>query len=137
MSPITNKQLINYWLKTAEHDYDTMLALFKSKRYSDSLFFGHIVLEKILKALVVKKTKKQAKYTHNLLILLKKAGMKNIFTKKDIKLLGIVNDFNLRTRYPDYKLKFYKKATKIYTEKYLFCIKNLYKKIWQLTKENN
>lgn len=44
-----------------------MIGLFKIKRYSDSLFFGHIVLEKILKALVVQKTKNQAPYSHDLI----------------------------------------------------------------------
>ena len=60
------KNTIEYWLETAKHDYQTMEYLFKGKKYSESLFFGHIVLEKILKALVVNETRKQAPYTHNL-----------------------------------------------------------------------
>ena len=47
------KKIVEYWRKTAEYDYKTMVFLFKGKEYSNSLFFGHIVLEKILKALVV------------------------------------------------------------------------------------
>jgi hypothetical protein len=43
------KKVIKYWQKTAEHDYEVMLYLFKGKKYSESLFFGHIILEKILK----------------------------------------------------------------------------------------
>ena len=46
------KKAVKYWRATAGHDYETMLALFQAKRYSDSLFYGHIVLEKILKARV-------------------------------------------------------------------------------------
>ena len=48
---MTTKEIegaIEYWGKTAEHDYNTMLGLFKIKRFPESLFFGHIVLEKIL-----------------------------------------------------------------------------------------
>ena len=60
------KDAIEYWKKTAERDYDTMLGLFKIKRYPESLFFGHIVLEKILKGLVVKETGEQAPYIHDL-----------------------------------------------------------------------
>ncbi|MBU4478761.1 MAG: HEPN domain-containing protein [Candidatus Omnitrophica bacterium] len=41
----TDERVI-YWLKIAEHDYETMLGLFKLKRYADSLFYGHMVLEK-------------------------------------------------------------------------------------------
>ena len=36
------KIVIDYWKKTAQHDYDTMITLFENKRYSDSLFYGHI-----------------------------------------------------------------------------------------------
>ena len=52
------KKIVKYWQKTAEHDFETMLYLFKGKKYSESLFFGHIVLEKILKGLVVKKNQR-------------------------------------------------------------------------------
>ena len=63
------KKLVKYWLKTAEHDYETMEGLFKIKRYADCLFYAHITLEKILKASVVKQTKEDARYTHNLVVL--------------------------------------------------------------------
>lgn len=55
------KEIIEYWIKTARHDYKTMQGLFESKRYSDSLFYGHIVLEKVLKALVIQKNKRTRK----------------------------------------------------------------------------
>ena len=61
------EKLIEYWYKTAEHDYKTMLSLYRTKRYSDSLFFGHIILEKVLKGLVVKESKRQAPYIHDLI----------------------------------------------------------------------
>ena len=51
------KKLTKYWQIIAERDYETMLGLFKIKRYPESLFFGHIVLEKILKGLVVAEIK--------------------------------------------------------------------------------
>lgn len=64
------EKLKDYWLKTAKHDYETMMSLFRSKRYPDSLFYGHLVLEKVIKALVVKKTKGHPPPTHNLLVLI-------------------------------------------------------------------
>lgn len=48
------QKLVDYWRKTAKHDFEIMKSLFKTKHYDASLFFGHIVLEKILKALIVK-----------------------------------------------------------------------------------
>lgn len=69
------KELVKYWLKTAEHDYETMVGLYRIKRYADCLFFGHIVLEKVLKALVVQTTKKQAPRIHDLVRLQEKAKL--------------------------------------------------------------
>ena len=43
--------IIYYWLDSAEQNYTTMQNLYNSKDYSWSLFLGHLVLEKILKAL--------------------------------------------------------------------------------------
>lgn len=120
------KELINYWLKTAAHDFDTMQSLFKSKRYSDCLFFGHITLEKILKALVVQATGEQASFTHDLLVLYKK--LRGVpLTEAEINLLDEVNRFNIRARYPDYKLQFYKQCTADYTAPYFKKISELYK----------
>jgi len=118
---------VDYWLTIGKHDYKTMLALFKSKRYSDSLFFGHIVLEKILKAFVVKKTKKDAPYTHNLVRLNELANIK--LPKKNVELLFEVNEFNIRSRYPEDKLKFYRTCTREYAKSYLNKIDNLFKKL--------
>ena len=106
-----------------------MKSLFKSKRYASSLFFGHLVLEKILKALVVYETKAYAPYTHNLIRLVKISDIK--LSEKEMDLLRIVNEFNLEVRYPEYKLKFYKLCTKEYTEKYIEEIVKLYKKLCQ------
>jgi HEPN domain-containing protein len=121
------KKLVKYWEETADYDYKSMRSLFKSKRYISSLFFGHIVLEKILKALLVKKTKKQTPYTHDLVRLYKLTGVKQ--DKADKKLLLQVNDFNIRARYPEWKLRFYKICTRKYAQNYLNEIDNLYKKL--------
>ena len=127
LTPAKIKQLISYWTTTAAHDYDTLLVLFKNKKYSNALFFGHIVLEKILKAHVVKTTNEQAPYTHDLIRLRHLAKLPLV--KKEINLLIKVNDFNIRSRYPDFKYNFYKKCTKSYTEKYYKPINELYQKI--------
>ena len=133
MKKINVKKVAEYWTKTAEHDYKTMLDLFKIKRYSDSLFFGHIVLEKTLKALVVAETKTEAPYIHNLTKLAEIA--KCDLSKKEMDLLDAVNKFNIRSRYPEYKLQFYKQCNKKYAKKYLDEIVELYKKLCQKLKQ--
>ncbi len=127
MKSQTVRDIIDYWTKTAEHDFETMLVLFKAKRYSDSLFFGHIVLEKILKGHVARHTKEQAPYIHDLVRLQKLTD--TVLSPEEIALLNNVNDFNIRSRYPEYKLLFYKTCTKKYTEGYLDAIVALYKKL--------
>lgn len=124
------QEVVDYWLVTAEHDRETMDVLIKNGRYSDALFFGHIILEKVLKALVVKETKKLAPYTHNLTYLAKLSAIE--IAAEEMDLLDKVNEFNIRARYPKYKLEFYKKATKEYSEGYLGDINNLYKKLCQI-----
>ncbi|NQU88424.1 MAG: HEPN domain-containing protein, partial [Mariniphaga sp.] len=47
---------INHWIESSDRDFLTMTNLLKSKDYSWSLFLGHLVIEKLLKALVVKET---------------------------------------------------------------------------------
>jgi len=45
---------IGYWIKSAEHDFDTKKSLMKEKKYDWALFLCHLVIEKLLKALYIK-----------------------------------------------------------------------------------
>jgi len=47
--------------------------MFKMHKYPYALFMGHLALEKLLKAVVVKNTRKHAPYTHSLEALARKA----------------------------------------------------------------
>ncbi|OGI64100.1 hypothetical protein A3H53_03080 [Candidatus Nomurabacteria bacterium RIFCSPLOWO2_02_FULL_40_10] len=123
------KEAIEYWRKTAERDYDTMLGLFKIERYPESLFFGHIVLEKTLKGLVVQETGEQAPFTHDLIRLAKLTKIS--FNKNELDLLKTISAFNIRARYPEQKLKLYKICTEKYTKDKLEKITNLYKLLCQ------
>lgn len=126
------EKAIVYWRKIAERDYDTMIALFKTSRYPESLFFGHIVLEKSLKAIVVEETKEQPPRTHDLFKLSQLTKLD--FDKKTIDFFDEMNNFNVRARYPEYKLKIYKICTKKYTQNKIEEIKKLYKLLCQKRK---
>ena len=128
------KKLVKYWTDTAKHDFKTMNGLFNIKKYSDSLFYGHMVLEKILKALIVQNKKRHPQPTHNLLVLLKEAGID--LEKEEVEFLAEANKFNIKARYPDYKMSFYKIATLRYTKPRLEKIKLLYKKLCQKIKKD-
>lgn len=120
------KKVAGYWRSTVERDFDTMQKLFTIKKYPESLFFGHIVLEKTLKALVVEAIKDQAPYTHNLLKLAKLSAVS--FSEKDMELFEEVNDFNIRARYPEFKLNFFRLCTRAYVSGYIKEISVFYKK---------
>jgi len=110
------QKVVDYWIRSAEDDIKTVEALWKSERYHHCLFFCHLVVEKALKAHVVKATGRQALPIHNLIRLARDAGL-NIPPDKEAALEEI-NTFNIRARYNDYKREFYKKATREYTEEW-------------------
>ncbi len=122
---------IKYWMNSSEKDFITMENLFNSKDYSWSLFMGHLVLEKLFKALYIKKRAgtSQTPKTHDLLLLSQKAGAETDDKKKD--LLDLITTFNISARYPDYKNSFYNKCTKEYTNDKIKDIKELRK--WLIT----
>lgn len=117
-------KLIKFWAETAEDNYQTMLSLYRSKRYSACLFFGHLVLEKALKVLVIQKTKDFPPKIHNLLRLAELGRTE--LTKEQSSLLAEVNEFNMEARYPEVKYQFYKKCTKAFTDHYYASIKTMY-----------
>jgi HEPN domain-containing protein len=107
---------IQFWIATAKHDLDAMRRIFESRNYDWALFIGHLALEKILKALWVKHNESNfPPKTHNLLKLAEDSSVS--LSEIDATLLGRVNRFHLESRYPSYKLEFYKMCTPEYTLK--------------------
>jgi len=117
---------IRYWTEGSERDFQTMQNLFEKKDYHWSLFMGHLVLERILKACVIKALDEQPPYTHNLLLIADKAGLK--LSEKQLDDLTVITSFNIEARYDDYKSEFFKKCTKEYTEKWISEIKEI--RLW-------
>ena len=120
----TKKEIIDFWKRRSADDRITTKTLLRNKRYSACLFFVHIYLEKLLKALVVKKTGKPAPFVHDLLDLADIAKIE--LPEEQKELLREINTFNIRARYDDYKSEFYKKATKDYAVKYFKSADKLY-----------
>jgi len=87
-----------------------MQHLIKSKDYSWALFLGHLVIEKTLKAIYVRRFQKHAIFTHDLLRLASKIGLELSEEQQDW--LDKITTFNLNARYDNYKQDFYKLCTK-------------------------
>ena len=52
---MNNIDLMNYWIESADEDFNVMLDLKEKNRNTYCLFFGQMVIEKLLKALYAKK----------------------------------------------------------------------------------
>lgn len=122
---MTKEEHIKYWRESAQHDLESAEAIFSSGRYDWSLFVGHLALEKILKALFVDKNDNTIPpKIHNLVRLAELAKIELNDEQKFF--LDKINDFNIQTRYPDYKLAFYKRCDAEYGNQQLRKIKEFY-----------
>ena len=125
---MNNIDLMNYWIESADEDYNVMLDLKEKNRNTYCLFFGQMVIEKLLKALYAKNNKgaPYAPKTHDLLYLAEKLNLE--LTEEQEVTLNEITTFNLSTRYDDYKRAFYNKCTDEYTEERINKIKEV--KAW-------
>ena len=125
------KDHIGYWLQSAKHDLEVAKSIFSSTKYDYCLFFGHLILEKTIKAIFVKNNNgKMPPKIHNLVRLAEISGLN--LTEEQRLFLDEVNEFNLETRYPDFKFEFYKRCTKNYTNEFFTKIKDFY--AWLLSR---
>lgn len=101
--------VILYWRESSERNYATMQNLIKTKEFSWALFMGHLVIEKLIKALYVKKLNKHPLFSHDLLRLAKKLDVE--LPDEYDEWFDVITTFNLNARYDDFKQSFYKLCT--------------------------
>ncbi len=88
------------WQLQADYDLETAESLLKSGRFVYVVFFCHLSLEKMLKALWTKKFKNVPLKTHSLIFL--KDRLEIIFPdEKAGKFVSYLNSLSVPTRYPD------------------------------------
>ena len=115
--------ITNFWIASSERDWKTMAHLIKSKDYAWGLFLGHLVIEKLLKARIVKLTAAHPPRTHSLALLAKTLEL----SPEQIGWLEEITTFNLNVRYDDMKEEFYKKCTRDFANDWVSKIKTLRK----------
>lgn len=91
---------IEYWVSGAENDLVSAKVLIERGRLLHGLFFCQLVVEKVIKAHVVKQTEEVAPRSHNLIYLSEKANLE--FEDDYDIFLGILMKYQLQGRYPDY-----------------------------------
>jgi AbiV family abortive infection protein len=113
----TEREVIKYWLTASKEDFDSAEILYQNKKYHHALFFCHLSIEKMLKAIIVKSTKTAPPMIHDLVRLAERAAVPLDELQKNE--LAEISTFNVEARYDDYKLSFRKKAKKQFSLKYL------------------
>ena len=89
---------IRYWSDGADEELNVALTLLGVNKIRHSLFFAHLALEKIFKALVCRKTGNIAPRMHNLIRLVEISGVE--LSEDKVDFLIEMNIYNLEGRYP-------------------------------------
>lgn len=125
--------IVRYWIESSDDDYHVMQSLFDNGHYAWALFLSHLVIEKLLKAYYVKYADADYPRIHNLIEIAVKANLD--LSQKQKEILVELTTFNLRARYPDYKNRFQKKATRPFAEEKIVETKEF--RQWLLEKISN
>ena len=110
-----------------------MLNLLKSEDNHWALFMGHLVIEKLLKALYVKNKDNNIPKIHDLSRICFLCDIE--LTEEKENILDLLTQFNINVRYPDYKKAFYKKCTKEFTLDSIVKIEEIRKWIKKMLKK--
>jgi HEPN domain-containing protein len=116
----------NYWIESSDKDFKTMMDLVSTQNNNWALFMGHLVLEKLLKAIFVKNKKEFPPLIHDLRRLCEKANID--LDSNRIVMLDSISRFNINARYDDYKQSFYQLCTDNFTTEWIEKIKDC--RIW-------
>lgn len=103
------QDLINYWIKSSDYDFEASGDLYKAGKYAHALFFGHLAVEKIMKSLFVKINDDYPPRTHNLMMLAKSINLEA--DENRLNDMIEINTFNMEARDPDEKFEFYQRCT--------------------------
>jgi HEPN domain-containing protein len=120
----TKEEHINYWIKSSNDDWEAVEFLLKGKKNLQALFFAHLVIEKLCKAVWIKHNSTNVPpKIHNLNYLLSQTPLK--LSETDNELLLNLNRFQLEGRYPEYISKINEICTDEFTSDLLNQTNNL------------
>ena len=112
----TKQEHVDYWISQVSDDWDAVDALFVRHKYLQSLFFAHLTIEKLCKAIWIKHNEINVPpKTHNLLYLLSQTPIK--LTEEHSEFMLSLNRFQMEGRYPDYWSQMYKICNEDFTRK--------------------
>lgn len=110
----TKKQHIEFWVEQADDDWKAVYTLLNGGNYLQSLFFAHLVIEKLCKSLWIKYNSDNIPpRTHNLINLLSSTPIK--ITEVQSEFLLKLNRFQLEGRYPEYMTQMHRICNESFT----------------------
>ncbi len=114
-------KLIEHWMDASDEDFNAMVDIYETKRYSWALFIGHLSVEKLLKALYIQVNNEFPPLIHDLLRLAERCKL--ALTEEQEKDLDTITRFNIRARYDNYIKAFQLMCTPEYTSEWMGKIK--------------
>jgi HEPN domain-containing protein len=115
---------VDYWIEQSDNNLPVAESMLEKGHYTWSLFIGHLILEKILKAIYIREQQKIAPRIHDLVKLAKSTTLN--LTDEQFIFLSEVSDFNMESRYPDEKNQFARKCNREFAMDYLRRIKEMH-----------
>jgi HEPN domain-containing protein len=116
---------IKYWRELSDYDFETAIAMLKSKRYLYVGFMCHQTIEKIFKAFYWKLRNENPPYSHSLSYIAKKGEYYFQFTEEQKDFIDEIEPLNIEARYPSYKDRLLKSLNHSKSEEIINNTKNL------------
>ncbi len=115
---MTKQEHITHWVETAEPDWRAARNALNSGDYLHCLFWAHLTIEKISKALWIKTSIDNAPpCTHNINKLWQEAQFAP--TSAQIALAAQLNLYQLEGRYAEYTRSLFQRTTQVHTQQML------------------
>jgi HEPN domain-containing protein len=99
---------LKYWTELAAYDLEVAEGLLTIGKYLYIGFMCHMVIEKMLKAHIVKVTSKMPPKIHNLPRLATLGGIYDSMSESQKIFLDKIDNLNIETRYPEHKDRIFK-----------------------------
>jgi len=97
----TKEEHIQFWIDQAQDDWGAVDNLFIGRKFLQSLFFAHLVIEKICKAIWIKyNTENVPPRSHNLLFILSTTPIQ--INENFREFILTLSRFQIEGRYPEY-----------------------------------
>jgi HEPN domain-containing protein len=111
---MTSEEKVEHWVNISDYDLDTAEVMLNTGRYLYVGFMCHQVIEKIFKAVYLKRKQDTPPYTHKLIYLAQHGNFYDLLSEEQISFILEVEPLNIAARYPQYKERIARRLTPDY-----------------------